>query len=186
MSLARKALAPRQIVPAVYGWGSAADDNQGWILMEHMRGTPLDAAFDAMSSDDQSKSLKELAGIVRALQQYELPESIQEFGGLDFDHDGKIVSAQLTVFACGPFTTYPMLINGILYEQLAAADKSPIVRGWRDKGTRAKLERFITEDVDRMLQSVNTEKKRLVHGDFSTSSCLIPIAAHFSCSEMVD
>jgi hypothetical protein len=119
ISLARKALAPRQIVPAVYGWVSAAK-GQGWILMEHMRGTSLDANFEYMRSDDKNKTLKEVAGIVWAMQQYELPESIQGFGGLDFDRDGNTVSRRLTVFSCGPFTTYSMLINGILYDQLAA------------------------------------------------------------------
>lgn len=180
MSLARKALAPRQIIPAIYGWASAAKD-QGWILMEHMRGTPLDAEFEEMRFDDKRKTLKEVAGIIRAIQQYELPESIQGFGGLDFDRDGNIVSASLTLFSCGPFTTYSKLVKGILREQLAATDKSPILHGWISKDTRAKLERFITEDVDRMLQSINTEKKRLVHGDFSTFSCCIPISAPFSC-----
>ncbi|KAK0122261.1 hypothetical protein ONS95_010511 [Cadophora gregata] len=171
MSLARKALAPRQIVPTVYGWASAAKD-QGWILMEHMRGTPLDANFEDMSSDDKNKTLKEVADIVRAMQQYELPESIQGFGGLDFGSDGNIVSGPLTVFPCGPFTTYSMLVKGVLYEQLAAADKSPIIRGWTTKDTRAKLERFITKNVDRMLQGINTEKKRLVHGDFTMNNFL--------------
>jgi hypothetical protein len=179
MSLAREALAPRQIVPAVYGWASAAID-QGWILMEHMRGTPLDVKFEEMSSDDKNKTLKEVAGIVWAMQQYELPESIQGFGGLDFDRDGNIISAPLTVFSCGPFTTYSMLVKGVLCEQLAATDKSSILRGWTAKDTRVKLERFITEDVDRMLQSINTEK-RLVHGDFSTFSCYIPTSAPISC-----
>jgi hypothetical protein len=169
MSLARKALTPRKIVPAIYGWASAAKD-QGWILMEHMRGTPLDAAFEDMSSDDQSKALKEVVGIAGALQQYELPESIQGFGGLAFDLDSNIISGPLTMFSCGPFTTYAMLVKGVLYEQLAAADKSPILCGWTAKDIRAKLERFISEDVDRVLQSMNDEKKRLVHGDFSTSS----------------
>jgi len=180
MSLARKALAPREIVPAVHGWASAAK-YQGWILMEYMRGTPLDANFEEMSSDNKKKTLKEVAGIVLAMQQYELPGSIQGFGGLDFDCDGNIVSGPLTVFSCGPFPTYSMLVKSLLYEQLAATEKSPIIRGWTAKDTRAKLERFITENVDRMLQSINTDKKRLVHGDFSTFSCYILASTPFSC-----
>lgn len=31
MALAREALKPRQIVSAIYGWASGAED-QGWIL----------------------------------------------------------------------------------------------------------------------------------------------------------
>lgn len=54
MALAREALKPRQIVSAIYGWASGAED-QGWILMKHMSGTPLDASFEAMSSKKVKK-----------------------------------------------------------------------------------------------------------------------------------
>ncbi|KAK2758251.1 hypothetical protein FQN54_004096 [Arachnomyces sp. PD_36] len=171
MSLARKAVFPRQVIPAVYGWASAAKD-QGWILMEHMRGVPLDAAFEEMTLNDKTKTLGEIASIVRAMQEYELPESIKGFGGLDFDRDGNIVSAPLTVFSCGPFTTYSELVKGILREQLAAADKIPVLEGWRAKDIWARLDKFITEDVERMLQSANAGKKRLVHGDFTMNNFL--------------
>jgi hypothetical protein len=133
MALAREALKPRQIVPAVYGWASAAE-GQGWILMEHMGGTPLDEAIQAMGSDEKRKILKEVATIVLDLQQFNLPESIQNFGGLDFDSQGHFVSASLTVFQCGPFPTYGDMIKGILREQLATADKSPILDGWQATG----------------------------------------------------
>lgn len=56
MVLACEALSPREIVPDVYGWQSAAN-GQGWILMEHMAGTPLDAEFEVMSSEDEKKKV---------------------------------------------------------------------------------------------------------------------------------
>jgi hypothetical protein len=148
--------------------------------MEHMRGTPPDAEFEGMSLDDQNKFSREVAGVIRAMQQYEPPESIQGFGGLDFDRDGTIVTALLTLFSCGPFTTYSKLVKGVLREQLDATDMSPVLHDWVANDTRAKLERFIAEDVDRMLQSINT-KKILVHRDLSTFSCYIPISTPFSC-----
>lgn len=76
MTLVREALKPRQIIPAIYGWASAADD-QGGILMEYMSGTSLDASFQAMSSDEGKKRvLREMATIVLSLQQFDLPKTI--------------------------------------------------------------------------------------------------------------
>lgn len=169
MTLVREALEPRQIIPAIYGWASAAKD-QGWILMEHMSGTPLDASFQTMCSDEEKmRVLREVASIVLSLQQFELPKTIQLFGGLSFDCEGKIVSAPLTVFHGGPFETYQEMITTILKEQLAAADKNPIIRGWQKNGIRPRLDRFISEKVGRIMQKANAENKRLIHGDFSTS-----------------
>jgi hypothetical protein len=64
---------------------------------------------------------------------------------------------------------------------LLPTDKTPIICGWTAKEIGASLEKFITESVDRMLQSINTEKKGPVYGDFSTFSCYIPASAPFSC-----
>jgi hypothetical protein len=86
MALAREALRPRHLVPMVYGWQSG-DHGQGWILMEHMPGNPLDVAFDAMSTDEQRIGLQQLATILRDLHQVSLPKTTQEFGGLCFDSE---------------------------------------------------------------------------------------------------
>lgn len=69
MLIAREATVPRRIVPAVYGWANAAK-HQGWILMEHMGGTPLDEAFEEMNSEHKAETLEEVARIFKAIQEF--------------------------------------------------------------------------------------------------------------------
>lgn len=168
MALAREALKQRErkIIPGVYGWANTADC-QGWIMMQHMVGVPLDLAIQEMGFNERKRVLKEVAQIVFDLQQFELPPSIKHFGGLDFDSQGNFISAPLTKFHGGPFVTYVDMIKGIFREQLATADKSPIIDGWQSNGTRTKLENFVLKDIERLLKTVNTRSKRLIHGDFS-------------------
>ncbi|QSZ35263.1 hypothetical protein DSL72_008132 [Monilinia vaccinii-corymbosi] len=171
MSLARTILAPRKVIPDVYGWGSDAEE-KGWIMMENrmenITGIPLVIELDKLGLRGQTRALQEVARVVLAFQQYELPESVQWFGGLDFDDDGNIVSAPLTLFSCGPFTTYPEMLKCIFRERLAAAEESHLLRGWKDTGrdTLAKLEDFITVGIDYMLKDIKIEK-RLVHGNLA-------------------
>jgi hypothetical protein len=74
-------LPPRQIVLALHGWASAAED-QGLILMEYMSGMPLDEAFEEMNSESRAKTLEEVAWIFKSIQEYALPDSIRGLVGL--------------------------------------------------------------------------------------------------------
>ena len=112
MALAHEALKSRQIVSAIYGWASGAED-QGWILMKHMSGTSLDASSEAMSSET-----------VLALLQLDLPKTIQLFGSLGFDREGKIVRPPLNDFRGGPSEIHQVMITSNSHGQLAAADKT--------------------------------------------------------------
>ncbi|CAH0023461.1 unnamed protein product [Clonostachys rhizophaga] len=127
MHLARAALQPMRIVPAVYGWGSASK-SQGWILMEYMSGAPLDAILPTLVYDDKERAIGQVAAIVRGLQTFELPSTIQGFGGLNFDNEGNIVAAQLTLSTGGPYTTYSEMLTSLLDEQLAKSDSSNIIQ----------------------------------------------------------
>ena len=80
--------------------------------MKHMSGTPLDASFEAMSSEK-----------VLALLQLGFPKTIQLFGSLGFDREGKIVRPPLNVFRGGPSEIHQVMITSNSHEQLAAADK---------------------------------------------------------------
>lgn len=127
MALAHEGLKTRQIVSAIYSCASVAED-QGWILMKHMSGTPLDASFEAMSSEK-----------VLALLQLGFPKTIQLFGSLGFDREGKIVRPPLNVFRGGPSEIHQVMITSNSHEQLAAADKG-LIKGWQANGVRPRLE----------------------------------------------
>lgn len=95
------------VVPSVYGWGSAAtSSSQGWILQELMPGTPLDESFESMHIDRKQKILSQMAKILKALQDFVLPESIKGYGGVTFDDSGRIVSTSMTSVGNGPWPLY--------------------------------------------------------------------------------
>jgi hypothetical protein len=180
MEIARRALqlgpAGTNVVPDVYGWGSAGDGKQGWIAMQYMEGGPLDGIFSNMSEEEKKMVMIEVVGIWKRMRggaERILREGKMAgldrvgYGGLGWDHEGKAVSAASTVWGCEAQDTYEGFIKSVLRRQLFVSDESPVLRGWRDKGLRVRLERFIEEGVDLMLANINTTKKTLIHGDFS-------------------
>lgn len=93
--------------------------------MEYMSGAPLDAILPTLvSHDDKKRAIGQVAAIARGLQAFQLPSTVQGFGGLNFDDEGNIVAAQLTLFSGGPYTTYSEMLTCLLAEQLAKSDSS--------------------------------------------------------------
>lgn len=74
LSIARDALHAEfpGLVPRVFDWGSARH-GQGWILQEHMAGSPLLGDFDQMSYEDKALILRQMAAVLTILQQYQIP-----------------------------------------------------------------------------------------------------------------
>ncbi|KAI9673234.1 MAG: hypothetical protein M1817_003097 [Caeruleum heppii] len=173
MSLMRDALKtlPTQLVPAVYGWASAASQ-QGWILQQYMPGSTLDAEFSKMDLEGKESVLQQMAEILLKLQHYQLPDTIQEFGGLSFDESGDVISGPVTIFQGGPFSTYEDEYREMLRLRLATADKNSLVQGWRSRGIRERLECFLAQGLGRIMQGVDY-KKVLIHGDFTTNNLLV-------------
>ena len=95
------------VVPRVFGWGSAGRNHVGCILQELMPGIPIGEAFSgAMSLDQKKGTLAQMAGLLKALQDYSLPRSIYGFGGAMFDDSGAIVSGPITSVGTGSYP-YP-------------------------------------------------------------------------------
>lgn len=93
IKLTRDAIAPlgKSIVPQVYRWNSAANGN-GWVLMEHMSGIPLQVAvFQKLDDDAKKKILSQIGQILKLIQEYKLPPSVVGYGGLSFAEDGNVV-----------------------------------------------------------------------------------------------
>ena len=166
MSLFRDALShlSTHTVPKVYGWGSAAN-GQGWIFQEYMTGKSL--AFKSMTMQDKHTILLEVAEVFAALQKYQLPNTVEEYGGLRFNEHGIIVSAPMTLLDGGPFQSYEALYYEIIHSQLMVADKSAILEGWRPNDVRRRLDQFLVEGLHQVMCQVDSSKKVLVHGDLS-------------------
>ncbi|RDL37149.1 Uncharacterized protein BP5553_04582 [Venustampulla echinocandica] len=176
ISLASAALAhlEQKVVPSVYGWGSAAGASpQGWILQELMPGTPVDAGFRTMDLQQKKAIFAQMAEILDALQKYQLPQTITGFGGLTFDQSGNTVSATMTSVDAGPWPSYEASFQGRLKVAIAEADKSPIIRGWRNNGVRERIDAFVESGLPaQFLSLASKQDKCVVHADFTTNNML--------------
>lgn len=148
ISLATAALSAfeTRVVPSVYGWGSAAATDPhtyGWILQEFMPGAPVDEAFKTMSLDEKRGIFMQMTALLKALQEYKLPDSITSFGGATFDDNGYIVSAAMTSIGAGPWLSYEDSFKARLKVALRKADANPYIQGWRANGVRERLDAFV-------------------------------------------
>lgn len=152
------------LVPKVYGWGSAAE-GQGWIFQEFMTGRGL--TFKSITTQGRRLVLQQIAEILGALQKHQLPDTVKEHGGLKFDGDGAIASGPMTLIAGGPFQSYAALYKGLVDSALNTSDESSILKGWKPKNVRKRLEQFLSEGLHQVLCEADSSTKMLVHGDLS-------------------
>ncbi|KAK5128722.1 hypothetical protein LTR85_000055 [Meristemomyces frigidus] len=177
ISLVSAALANYEpkVVPAVYGWASAAAaGSQGWILQQLMPGTPADAALDEMDLEGKRGVFLQMAGMLGAIQRYKLPPSIAGYGGVMFDPNGQIVSAEMSSVEAGPWASYEDSFRGRLEIALARAETNQLIQGWRRNAVRERVQAFVDNGLPAQLSSLPSKHDRVVvHGDFSKLSRLI-------------
>ncbi|KAG0048798.1 hypothetical protein BGZ83_006285 [Gryganskiella cystojenkinii] len=124
MALLRRALAPSaysHIVPGVYCWASVSS-GQGFIILQHMPGTMVDKVFEELSLDDKRVILGQMADILALMQNVELPDTVTALGGLSFDDQGEIVSAEMTLLNGGPFENQEDLLKAHFKAQLEESE----------------------------------------------------------------
>lgn len=169
LSLAREALQPSllsHLVPRVYGWASAENAGYGWIFQQYMSGSGPLAEFSSWSEQDKANILDQMADVLACLQCFQLPSTIDQYGGVGFDAEGNYVNTALSMYDAGPFETYPELLRATITFKLVKADGDSRVRGWRDNGIRARLDEFLNRGLPTLLQGVASLDKVLVHADF--------------------
>jgi hypothetical protein len=156
MVLAHDALKPlgRSIVPAVYGWSSAAAGGTGWVLMECMPGTRLDlAGFKKLGRDAKKAVLGEIARVLRLLQQYKLPASVEGYGGLGFAEDGTIAVGPTAIYGatkrCETYhELYTECVSSPLFVIVNSSSKAAVAYSLRGNDTgifRRSLPSWISE-----------------------------------------
>ncbi|KAI1779523.1 hypothetical protein F4818DRAFT_143589 [Hypoxylon cercidicola] len=160
------------VVPSVYAWGSAASkSSQGWIIQELMPGESVDESFASMDLEQKKQIFLQMAKLLKALQDYKLPESITGFGGVTFNENGRVVSAAMTSVGAGPWPSYEASFKGRLEVALQKADANPYIQGWHANGIRDRLNAFVNHGVPTQFQSLKTaQDKAIIHADFSKSS----------------
>ncbi|KAI9046408.1 hypothetical protein LZ554_009584 [Drepanopeziza brunnea f. sp. 'monogermtubi'] len=162
------------VVPRVFGWSRAGYNQAGWILQELMPGIPMGEAFDeAMSLDQKKEILAQMAGLLKALQDYALPESIRGFGGVIFDDRGAIVSGPMTTVGAGPWDDLEDFYRGSLRMALTKADENPYLQGWHREGVRERIDSFIEHGLPSLFAHFLTKQdKSIVHADFTPDNLL--------------
>ncbi|KAF7557456.1 hypothetical protein G7Z17_g659 [Cylindrodendrum hubeiense] len=157
------------VVPRVFGWNGASPDHHGWIMQELMPGTPLlDDFAENMSLDQKKGILTQMATLLKALQDYPLPATIEGWGGVTFDDSGAIVSAPMCTVGDGPWSSLEDSFRGRLKVKLAKADENPYLQGWRANGVRERIDAFIEHGLPAQSSDLTSKQDRaIVHADFS-------------------
>lgn len=159
------------VVPSVYGWGSAAPPSeQGWILQELMPGAPVDETYDSMSLEEKKGILSQMASFLKALQDFQIPQSIQRYGGVTFDANSQIVSTAMTSVDSGPWASYEDYFTDRLQRGLQRADSNPYIKGWHANGVRKRLDAFVASGIPAQFKALESKlDMSIVHADFSKS-----------------
>lgn len=157
------------VIPSVYAWGNAApSSSQGWILQELMPGASVSEAFNSMPLEEKRSILAQMAEILKALQDFRLPRSIEKYGGVTFDDAGQIVSTAMTSVGSGPWLLYEDYFRNRLKRSLQQADSNPYIKGWYANGVRKRLEAFVESGVPAQFEALESrDDKTIVHADFS-------------------
>lgn len=172
-----------QIVPAVYAWAPAVsndvieEENFGWVVAEFKTGKDLDAQLPSLSADEKEDVLNHIAKIVAALQNAPVPATVNRFGGLAFDEQGNIVSAEMVLIKGDPFERYAQVWAAKLQAQLEESETNPVLNGWREQGIAERIRSFIeTLGLGDAVAGVAPREYTFVHGDLSRFLCPYRIA----------
>lgn len=167
MTLTRDALSslPTRIVPLCFGWADKAS-GRGWILREWIEGEALDMdGLRKLGKTGERAYFRQIAQVVKLLQDYKLPTTIKGYGGVVFDNDGNMVSSKMSLPCGGPFSTYKALLKGMCQWQLNAADRSQIIGGWKESKLRERMDQFLTHGLDELLKDIPEDQPTLIHAD---------------------
>ena len=109
--------------------------------------------------------------MLRGMQSYRLPPSIEGFGGLTFDSAGCIVSGPMTSVDSGPWSSYEESYKERLNIALAEADLNPYIRGWHANGVRERVDAFVNSGLPAQFRYLDSKDERvIIHADFSESN----------------
>jgi hypothetical protein len=120
-----------------------------------------------MALDDRKNVLKQMADILALIQKFKLPETVKSIGGLTFDEDNHVISAQMTLYKGEPCADYLEFMRAMFRNKLAEVDENPVIEGWKANGVRARLDEFIKSGLPEILKDLQNVRKVIVHSDFS-------------------
>lgn len=174
MQLTRQALSSLEIVPKVYAWSSTGEPSgTGWILEQQLPGIEIETRFHTdLARETQRYVLSQMAMILKAVQDFELPLRAAGFGGLTFDDNGEVINGPYVVEPyTGPYPDMISMYKGMMQSQLVEADRSPVVKGYLDNDLRDRLNAFAERGLENVLTKIISPDIRpnLILGDVGKS-----------------
>jgi len=135
-----------------------------------MPGAPVDETYDSMSLEEKKGILSQMASFLKALQDFQIPQSIQRYGGVTFDANSQIVSTAMTSVGSGPWASYEDYFTDRLQRGLQRADSNPYIKGWHANGVRKRLDAFVASGIPAQFKALESKlDMSIVHADFSKS-----------------
>ncbi|KAK4223651.1 hypothetical protein QBC38DRAFT_516499 [Podospora fimiseda] len=115
-----------------------------------------------------TKLLRQMAKIIKALQEYKLPSTITKYGGLTFNESGGIASTAMPTVGAGPWETYEESFRYRLELELEESDANPYVKGWHGNGLGKRIEEFVKLGFSEQFELLGgKDDKVVVHCDFN-------------------
>lgn len=174
--LARQALSQAKedqarVVPLVFAWSDENADKR-WAVEEFKQGDHITSAELAnFAPEQQHVVLRQIAEFTKALQEFTLPDGVV-YGGLGCDDQGRILSTKSSIPCGGPFETFAGFVKGMCAWQWEASKRNTHLNGWKDDADlNARLDRFLANGLDDMLQTVQDDRPTMIHADLGKLKC---------------
>ncbi|THY01482.1 hypothetical protein D6D01_10358 [Aureobasidium pullulans] len=162
---------PRKLVPKVFAW-QASKHGLGWIVQEYLVGEQLSIHFPDLPTDKKAVVLDQVAEIFQMIQSSK--HGVEEFGGLGFNEEGKVVAGRSSLWSVGPFSTYAEMYQAIFAKQLKLTQVTPLLDGWKGTDLQERLQKLSTSgDFTNLLAHTGDIRPTLIHGDFGAENILI-------------
>lgn len=168
------------IIPEIYAWEPcrqpevSGEAGFGWTMCEFMPGANLDEQFAAMELSQKLDVIEKVADVLTALQKISLPSQLKgHLGGMTFDGQGYIIGGQMSILPGGPWRDYTELWMSRFRQQLHDAEKSSVLKGWKESGLRVRIDELLDDArVAKLIEGVDTTQRTLIHGDFTLNNFL--------------
>lgn len=109
-----------------------------------------------------------MAELLKALQDFQLPIIIEQYGGVTFDGAGQFVSAAMMSVGRGLWLSYEDCFRDGLERALHQADRNPYIKRWHANGVKKRLDAFVESGVGAQFAALEPrDAKTIVHADFS-------------------
>ncbi|CAH0050512.1 unnamed protein product [Clonostachys solani] len=173
MNLASHALGSGRgpLVPDYYGYAQMG--RYGIVLQQAMPGRRVSSVFHRMGNHQVDVLFHDIAGVLRRLQSWRLPDTVTGWGSVTLTDRGEIRSSTAPIRPRQPCTSLEDWLTCSALSRLQLADESRIIDGWRLYGLRNRILNYVRRGIPRLVQALeNPDHRVLTHGSLSCTNLL--------------